>query len=90
MVLDIITLIRIQQNLNSVFYEAYKYGIHAEKQAIMSVRNKNLLSESKIIIVRLNNGSIVEAKPCVKCQNLLDKYKLSKICTLCGDKVVKS
>ena len=83
-------MVHIQRKLNSVFYEAYKYSTHAEKQAIMSVRNKNLLSESKIIIVRLNNGNIVQAKPCEMCQNLLNKYKLSKICTLCGDKIVKS
>jgi hypothetical protein len=55
----------------------------------MSVRNKNLLSKSKIVIVRLNNGNIIQAKPCKMCQQLLDKYKLYKICTLCEDKIVK-
>lgn len=90
MVLDIIILIHIRHKLISVFYEAYKYSIHAEKKAIMSVRNKKLLSESKIVIIRLNNGNIVEAKPCKMCNDLLIKYKLTNICTLCGDKIVKS
>lgn len=83
-------MILIQQIQNSVFYEPYKYGIHAEKSAIMNVKNKNLLASSKIVIVRLKDGKIVEAKPCEMCQNLLNKYKLSKVCTLCGDKIVKA
>jgi cytidine deaminase len=82
-------LIHFQRKLISVFYEAYKYSIHAERQAIMSVRNKKLLPKSKIVIVRLNNGNIVQAKPCEMCQHLLNKYKLNKICTLCEDKIVK-
>jgi cytidine deaminase len=81
---------RIQHIIISVFYEAYKYGIHAEKNAIMSVRDKNLLSKSKIVIVRLKDGVVVKAKPCKMCQNLLDKYKVSKICTLDEGKIVKS
>jgi hypothetical protein len=56
----------------------------------MNVRNKNLLPSSKIVIVRLNDGKIVQAKPCKMCQDLLNKYKVSKICTLCGDKIIKS
>lgn len=72
------------------FYEVYKYSNHAERNAIMNVRNKNLLPSSKIVIVRLNDGKIVQAKPCKMCQNLLNKYKVSKICTLCGDKIIKS
>ncbi len=86
----IITLIHIQQVLISVFYEAYKYGIHAEKNAIMSVRDKSLLSKSKIVIIRLKDGNIVEASPCKMCKNLLDKYKVSKICTLCDGKIVNN
>ena len=84
----IITFIHIQRGLISVFYEAYKYGIHAEKNAIMSVKDKSLLSKSKIVIIRLKDGNIVEASPCQKCKKLLDKYKVSKICTLCDGKIV--
>lgn len=79
----------IQHCPNSAFYEAYKYSTHAEKNAIMSVRNKKLLPSSKIVIVRLRDGEIVEAQPCVMCQNLLSKYKMNNICTLCGDKIKK-
>lgn len=88
--LDITVLAHIQRNLNGVFYEPYKYGIHAERNAIMSVKNKNLLPFSKIVIVRLKDGKVVQARPCEMCQNLLSKYKVSKVCTLCGDKIVKS
>lgn len=75
---------------HSVFYEVYKHSIHAEKKAIMSVKNKTLLASSKIVIVRLLDGQIVPAKPCFMCQNLLDKYKLCKICTISENKIVKS
>ena len=88
--MDITVLAHIQHNPNGVFYEAYKYGIHAERNAIMSVKNKNLLPSSKIVIVRLKDGKIVQAKPCEMCKNLLSKYKVSKVCTLCGDKIIKS
>lgn len=80
----------IQHYPNSVFYEAYKHSIHAERNAIMNVKNKNLLPFSKIVIVRLKDGMVVQAQPCEMCQNLLSKYKVSKVCTLCGDKIVKS
>ncbi len=54
----------------------------------MSVKDKTLLSSSKIVIIRLNDGKVVPAKPCEMCKNLLYKYKLYKICTLNGDKIV--
>ena len=56
----------------------------------MNVKNKSLLSKSKIVIIRLKDGIIVETSPCEMCKNLLDKYKVSKICTLCDGKIVKS
>lgn len=75
--LDITVLAHIQRNPNGVFYEAYKYGIHAERNAIMSVKNKNLLASSKIVIVRLKDGKVVRLSKlglvkCVKiyCPNI--------------------
>ena len=59
------------------FYEAYKYGIHAEKSAIMSVKNKSVLKHSKIYIIKLNNNKIEQATPCCKCEKLLTKYRLT-------------
>jgi hypothetical protein len=56
----------------------------------MSVKDKSLLASSKIVIVRLSDGQIVPAKPCIMCKNLLDKYKLCKICTLNENKIVQS
>jgi len=75
---------------HSDFYYIYKRSIHSEKNVIMSIKNKSLLASSKIVIVRLSDGQIIPAKPCVMCQNLLDKYKLCKICILNENKIVKS
>lgn len=63
--------------LVSMFYEPYKYGTHAEKCAIMSVKNKNLLRYSRIYIFKIVNNEIVPAIPCKKCEKLLDKYKVT-------------
>ena len=59
----------------------------SERNAIMNVKDKNMLSSSKIVIVRLNDGNIVPAKPCEMCKRLLNKYKLGKVCTLYEDKI---
>ena len=70
------------QKKRIVFYEAYKYSIHAEKNAIISVKNKNILSKSKIIIVKIINDKISYTNPCKMCSKLLNKYKLSRICSI--------
>ena len=57
--LDITVLAHIQHLLNSVFHEAYKHSIHAERNVIMDVKNKNLLPFSKIVTVRFKNGEVV-------------------------------
>ena len=67
---------------STFFYEAYKYIIHAEKNAIMSVKNKSILSKSKIIIVKIINDKNCYTGPCKMCHKLLNKYKLSKICSI--------
>lgn len=74
-------------NVTQYLYETYKYSIHAERNAIMNVKDKTILQSSKIIIVRLLDGNIVQAKPCEMCKNLLDKYKLCRICTMYEDKI---
>lgn len=61
-----------------MFYVPYKYGIHAEKNAIMNVKNKKILPECKIIIVRIYNGGIVNCEPCEKCQKLLCKFNITR------------
>lgn len=66
-----------QQNI--VFYEPYKYSIHAEKNAILSVKNKNMLKHCKIYIIKLSADKIEIGIPCHVCEKLLDKYG-PKIC----------
>ena len=80
-------LISNSSNVSQQIYETYKHSIHAERNAIMNVKDKTILSSSKIIIIRLHDGNIVQAKPCEMCKNLLDKYKLYKIYTIVKDKL---
>lgn len=65
-----------------VFYEAYKYSQHAEKDAIRKVRNKNILKKCKFYIIKVKNNEIEQATPCQMCCNLLKKYKVEKIAAI--------
>jgi len=60
-------------------YESNKYSIHAEKDAIRKVKNKNILQYCKIYIVRLKNNKLEQGIPCQMCYDLLNKYKINKI-----------
>ena len=56
----------------------YIHSIHAERSAIMSVKNKNLLRYCKIYVVKINNnGEITGAIPCINCEKLLCKHKIN-------------
>ena len=63
-----------------VFYEANKYSIHAEKDAIMKIKNKNILNKCNIYIGKIKNNKLELATPCNVCKNLLFKYNISKVC----------
>lgn len=65
-----------------VFYEAYKYSVHAEKDAIMKIKDKNILKKCKIYIIKIKNNEIENAIPCPMCCNLLKKYGIKKIWTI--------
>ncbi len=63
----------------SVFYEANKYTCHAEKDAIVKVKNKSILKDCKIYIGRIKNNKLESATPCEMCKKLLKKYGVKKI-----------
>jgi len=60
-------------------YESNKHSIHAEKDAIRKIKNKNILKKCKIYIIKLKDNEIEKGIPCPMCYNLLEKYKISKI-----------
>jgi deoxycytidylate deaminase len=62
-----------------VFYEANKYTCHAEKDAILKIKDKNILKKCKIYIGRYKYGTIETATPCSMCTKLLKKYGIKKI-----------
>ena len=55
----------------------------------MNVKNKYILPECKIVIIKISNGTIISAHPCEMCKKLLNKYKLNNIHTIINDKIVK-
>lgn len=65
-----------------VFYETNKYSIHAEKDAIMKIKNKNILPKCNIYVGKIKNNKLEFAMPCEVCKNLLNKYNIKKICKL--------
>lgn len=77
----------ILQNLDNVFYEVYKHSIHAEKEAIMSVKDKTILANSKLVVIKILDNKISFASPCKMCQKLLNKYKISRICSINDKKI---
>lgn len=66
--------------INIVFYEPNKYSVHAEKDAIQKIKNKNILKKCKIFIGKITDDKISIATPCDMCCNLLKKYCVEKIC----------
>jgi len=63
----------------AVPYEANKYSCHAERDAIMKIKNKNILKSCKVYIGRIKNGMLESAVPCNMCSKLLDKYGVKQI-----------
>jgi deoxycytidylate deaminase len=59
-------------------YEANKYTCHAEKDAIMKIRNKTLLKDCKVYVGRIKYGMIETATPCNMCGKLLNKYGVKR------------
>ena len=76
--MDLIITHDLQVIVHSVFYEPYKYSIHAEKDAIMNVKNKKILNKCKIVIVKISDGKIINCGPCKMCKELLCKYKITE------------
>lgn len=60
-------------------YEPNKHSIHAERDAIMKVKNKAILNKCRIIIYKLTHSGVVkECGPCEMCFKLLNKYCLKQ------------
>ncbi len=60
-------------------YEPNKHSVHAERDAIMKVKNKAILNKCRIIIYKLTNSGVPkECGPCEMCFKLLNKYCLKQ------------
>ena len=63
----------------SVFYEANKYTVHAERCCLMNreYKTKKLLNKCKMIVVKITNGEAEVTGCCEMCTRLVNKYKIS-------------
>jgi deoxycytidylate deaminase len=68
---------------NYLLKSSKKYSTHAEISAINKVKNKKQLSECEMYIVRIGpdkfNNMLKYSKPCINCQNYINKYNIKKI-----------
>ena len=69
-------------SIKNSIYESNKHSIHAEKDAIRKIKNKNILQYCKFYIIKVKNTEIEKGIPCPMCYNLLKKYNIGKICDI--------
>lgn len=59
---------------------AKKYSVHAEQACINNVKNKNILKECTLVLLKLNrNGYLTDCEPCEMCAHIIKKYKIKKV-----------
>jgi hypothetical protein len=65
--------------MNSVFYEANKYTVHAERCCIMNreYKSKKILNKCKMIVVKITKGEPKITGCCDMCTKLVNKYKIT-------------
>lgn len=65
---------------SNTFYEPNKYSIHAEQNCISNCKNKNLIKNCDMLLLRISETN--DVRPCNMCQHIIDKYNLKKLYTL--------
>ncbi len=53
--------------------------IHAELDAILDSEREDLEGSTLYVYRELKDGSLANAKPCVHCQELINRYKIKKV-----------
>lgn len=75
-----------------VFYEFCKYSLHAEQTCIMRCKNKKLLKDSTLILVKISKSKeeekdeSIKVQPCHMCQGMIEKYNIRR--TICLSVIV--
>ena len=72
----------LTNNIKESIYENNKHTVHAEKDAIRKIKNKNILKYCKVYIIKVKNNELEQGIPCPMCNNLLKKYNITKICEI--------
>jgi tRNA(Arg) A34 adenosine deaminase TadA len=57
-----------------------KYTWHAEQQCIKRCKNKQILKDCIMVLVRLDrHNNCIDGIPCSMCENIIKKYKIRKV-----------
>ena len=54
----------------------------------MSVKDKSMLANSKLIVIKITDNKVSFTTPCDMCQKLLNKYKVQRICSIQDEKII--
>ncbi|MDR0816394.1 MAG: hypothetical protein LBN28_03240, partial [Desulfovibrio sp.] len=61
-------------------WKKFPESLHSEMMAIMLIKNKELLQNANMLIVRLNRSNNLRlAKPCDNCMRSIMKFKIKNI-----------
>jgi cytidine deaminase len=58
--------------------------MHAEQDCIAKCKNKSLIKDSYMILVKITNSE--EVAPCQMCQHIIDKYKTRRVISFIFEK----
>lgn len=60
-------------------YEIGKFSVHAEEAALASVRHRDVLKNSYLILGRILNGKFIQCLCCTRCQHWIHIHGIRQI-----------
>jgi hypothetical protein len=70
-------------NKKQCIYVPNKYTLHAEQYCINKCKNKNILKDCILVLIKLDNqNKCIYGSPCDMCNNIIKKYKIKKIISI--------
>ena len=72
----------IYQNIinSKMIYESNKYSSHAEQNCIANCKDKYLISNCNMLLLRISDSN--DVRPCNICQHIINKYNVKKLYTI--------
>jgi len=61
-------------------YKRFDFTLHAEAHAASKIKDRNLLKDASILIVRIKkDGTLSMAKPCEYCEHMIKSFNIKKV-----------